>query len=155
VVPACGVLTAVVIAHADAPPGQYDNFDQADTVITDAKTGLHWQRQVTTSTDFNGAVAYCSAISVGTYTNGWRLPSYKELLTLVDESPHVEYTTGVATSIAIDGNAFPETPISLNGAYWSSSVTPLANVLGVQFTGGNGVQLSTVGQTAWVRCVHD
>lgn len=143
------------LARADAPPDQYDNFDRADAVITDAWTGLRWQRTVTTQTDFAGAVAYCNALSLGTFSTDWRLPSYKELLTLVDESPHYEYPAGTPVQIAIDGNAFPGTPVALDAAnYWSSSVSG-ASVFVVEFTQGNASTVPASGTSAYVRCVHD
>ena len=124
VVPAFTVITVGVLARADAPPDQYLNFDLADTVITDQFTNLSWQRTVTTQTDFPGAVAACNGLSLGTFPSGWRLPSYKELLTLVDESPHYEYENG-PMQVAIDGNAFPGTPVANNGGnYWTSSSVP-------------------------------
>jgi len=156
VAPAFAIVTLGALARADAPPGQYDNFDGADIVITDAKTGLIWQRTVTTTTGFAGALASCSGLSLGSYTSQWRLPSYKELLTLVDESPHVEYTTGTAVQIAIDGNAFPETPVASNPFYWSSSLAPGGDVFVVEFQQGRG-SLLPLGSapSANVRCVHD
>jgi hypothetical protein len=155
-VPILTVATVGVLARADAPPGQYAAFNQADTVITDNKTLLNWQRTVTTLSTFSGAVAACNGLSLGGFPSGWRLPSYKELLTLVDESPHMEYPTGAPVQIAIDGNAFPETPVTpFPGYYWTSSVDPnaAASLLVVQFADGQGVSLAG-NQTAWVRCVH-
>ena len=155
VVPAFTVITVGVLARADAPPDQYDNFDLADTVITDAHTMLSWQRTVTTQTDFPGAVAACNGLSLGTFPSGWRLPSYKELLTLVDESPHYEYENGLM-QVAIDGNAFPGTPVTNNGGnYWSSSVSFGGNVFVVEFGQGKAATLPTSGSSAYVRCVHD
>jgi hypothetical protein len=156
VVPVCTVATVAVLARADAPPDQYVNFDQADTVITDAQTGLHWQRTVTqTSASFALAVADCSGLSLGTFSSGWRLPSYKELLTLVDESPHDEYSNGLVI-VAIDGNAFPGTPVAPNPYYWTSSVSPSGNVFVVEFNHGTSA-LDVLAQSpqANVRCVHN
>lgn len=155
VVPAFSVITVGVLARADAPPDQYDNFDLADTVITDAHTYLRWQRTVTTQTDFPGAVAACNGLSLGTFPSGWRLPSYKELLTLVDESPHYEYENG-QMQVAIDGNAFPGTPVSNNGGYyWTSSASGTTNVFVVEFHQGNANTQISSGSSAYVRCVHD
>ncbi len=154
VVPAFTVITVGVFAHADAPPDQYVNFDLADTVIMDAYTKLSWQRTVTTQTDFPGAVAACNGLSLGTFPTQWRLPSYKELLTLVDESPHYEYENG-RMQVAIDGNAFPGTPVTNNsGDYWTSSASGASNVFVVEFQHGTANALPS-GSTAYVRCVHD
>jgi hypothetical protein len=156
VVPVCTVATVGVLARADAPPDQYLNFDQADTAITDAKTGLHWQRTVEiTNTSFANAVTYCSGLSLDTFASGWRLPSYKELLTLVDESPHDEYTDG-PQQIAIDGNAFPGTPVAHNPFYWTSSVSPSGSVFLVDFSKGTStLEALATSPQANVRCVHN
>jgi hypothetical protein len=151
--PALAVVTVAVLARAEAPPDQYAPFNRADTVITDAKTGLNWQRTVTTYTTFPDAVAACNGLSLGTFPSNWRLPSYKELLTLVDESPHLEYPTGGPQPIAIDGNAFPETPVLY--PYWTSSVLPAGgSAFTVEFVAGEGgtAQFSA---TLYVRCVND
>jgi hypothetical protein len=153
IAPGAAVITVGVIARADAPPGQYDPFNRADTVITDAKTGLNWQRTVMTSTNFVGAVIACSGLSLGNFPTNWRLPSYKELLTLVDESPHAEYPTGAPVWIAIDPYAFPETPV--DNPYWTSSVVPSGgSVFTVEFKAGNG-GTSPVSAMLYVRCVND
>lgn len=152
------VATVGALARADAPPGQYSPFDRADQVITDAKTKLIWQRNVALFTDFPGALAYCSALSLAAYTTGWRLPSYKELLTLVDESPHLEYPTGAPQLIAIDPSAFPGTPVSSAAPnYWSSSPDPNkanTNVFVVDFMDGTAAFSTQSGASAWVRCVR-
>jgi len=154
-VPILTVATVGVLARADSPPGQYAAFNQADVVITDNGTLLGWQRTVSTLSTFSGAVAACNGLSLGGFPSGWRLPSYKELLTLVDESPHLEYPTGAPVQIAIDGNAFPETPVIPFRNYWTSSADPNTpgNLLVVEFQSGTGVSLGGT-QTAWVRCVH-
>jgi hypothetical protein len=59
---------------------------------------------------WNSAGGYCQQLTLG--GNGWRLPSAKELLTLVDPSRY---------DPAIDLNAFPDTK---SVAYWSASIQP-------------------------------
>jgi Protein of unknown function (DUF1566)/EGF-like domain/Human growth factor-like EGF len=53
--------------------------NQASNTITDTRTGLEWQRDVGDFASWNAAKAYCAAKG-----NGFRLPTIKELLTLVD-----------------------------------------------------------------------
>ncbi|MFD7770422.1 DUF1566 domain-containing protein [Streptomyces sp. NPDC059787] len=78
--------------------------------VTDLATGLTWQRATAPGTmSATGADDYCSALSLGGRT--WRLPTSKELATLVDDG---------RVTPAIDLEAFPDTPRT--GAYWSSSV---------------------------------
>ena len=90
-------LVAVAVAlpvSADAPIGgsdqQYENFDSGNKVIIDRFTKLAWDRPsdpYPAPTSFDAAKAYCET------QRSMRLPSLKELLTLVDEEPHDEYDT--------------------------------------------------------------
>jgi len=92
-----------------------------DPVVSDAATDLMWQGCAAGQTgdhctgyfpfgfDRDGAAAYCEALAWGGETD-WRLPSIKELLSLLD--------TRVAGGALIDGAAFPASPAL---AYWSSS----------------------------------
>jgi len=104
----CVAITAVV--RADAPPGQYAPFDQNNSTIVDNFTGLTWQRAANASATWISAKSACSGM-------GMRLPTLKELLTLVDESPHVEYIGGVNVSKMIDRDAFPNTDVAV--PYWT------------------------------------
>jgi RNA polymerase sigma factor (sigma-70 family) len=82
----------------------------ADGQVTDPATGLTWQ-QASSSTTMTAseATAYCAGLNLGGYA--WRLPSVKELATLVDED---------RVSPAIDVSAFPDT--APDTWYWSSTV---------------------------------
>jgi hypothetical protein len=150
---AAGVVVMGSLALADAPPTQYAAFDLKDLTILDSQTQLRWQRHAGPQTSFAGAIAYCAGLSLAGYTSGWRVPSYKELLTLVDESPHTEYPTGAPQQIAIDGNAFPNTAV--DAPYWTSS--PYPSIAGdayvVEFVQGAG-QSQSMGTPAYVRCVQ-
>ncbi len=114
-----GTYAAPSAAHY--PSGQ-SYTDNHDGTITDASTGLVWQMcsQGQTWADGDphgtctGDVSYlsqsdgetsCEGITGG----GWRLPSLKELETIVDT------TTSIP---AIDSNFFPSTP---SDGFWSSS----------------------------------
>jgi hypothetical protein len=143
-------------ARAEAPAQQYGAFDQFVAVISDNKTGLYWQRGFGPQTDYWGALAYCQSLSLPSYPSGWRVPSYKELLTLVDEQPHTEYGTGVPTQVAIDPNAFgPGLWGGTPGApFWSSSVVILGGrAYDVDFSDGT-VNRDQLSQLNYVRCVQ-
>lgn len=101
----CTVLLLSHSAAGDAPPGRYSI---AGGIVTDTATGLEWQQTHAASTmTWSDAVAYCQNLNLG--GTGWRLPSMKELQTIVDETRY---------SPAIDTTAFPGTP---SFYFWSSS----------------------------------
>ncbi len=78
-------------------------------VVLDNNTGLMWQQTIPTSTyTWANAVSYCENLEYAGYTD-WRLPTPKELLTIVDNSRYKP---------VIDTTYFPNTPSSY---FWSSS----------------------------------
>jgi hypothetical protein len=101
-----------LLARADAPAGRYTI---ANGTVYDTKTKLTWQQAVPPTTYvWADAKTYCAGLSLA--GTGWRLPTAKELQTIVDES---------RTNPSIDPTAFPATP---SNGFWSSS--PLANSSG-------------------------
>lgn len=79
--------------------------------VTDNVTGLMWQRQDDgNARTWDNAIAYCDSLNFAGYT-GWRLPSKKELVSIVDYSKLYPGPT-------IDQAAFPGTKSS---NYWSST----------------------------------
>jgi hypothetical protein len=103
---------------------------------------------------FAGAAAYCSSLSLGGVS--WRVPSYKELLTLVDENPHFEYSNGDLVLHAIDANAFLGTAV--DQPYWTSSTFPdpqhpSASAYAVYFSDGRAEQWFFTQNNIHVRCV--
>lgn len=98
--------------HAVAPPNQYTLLSADEA--RDNYTGLIWQREGDASglIDWQQAVAYCDNLTLGT-SSDWRLPSVRELATLVDEAD-------VAPSI--DEATFPNTHYGArsNNWYWAS-----------------------------------
>lgn len=128
-------------------------IDNADGTIKDKQTGLTWQKcsvgQTNDATcsmlasfpDWATALTTCSGLPLAGKT--WRLPSLKELKTIID--------TNLATPPTIDTAIFPST--ELNG-YWSS--TTYAPVTGsawvVAFNGGNATDTAKIGAVR-VRCV--
>jgi hypothetical protein len=91
-----------------------------ETVI-DSMTGLEWQRSSLTDTPvtWKAALAYCEALTHASKTD-WRLPSVKELATIVDESD--------ATAPVINATNFGSSTATF---YWSS--TPVFINLNVMF----------------------
>jgi hypothetical protein len=161
-VAAGGALVLASVARADAPAGvsdaQYAPFDNSNVDILDQRTGLTWQRAVPPGVfTFPAAQSYCALLSLGNMT-GWRVPSYKELLTLVDESPHPEYdsVTGTLVYKAIDSFAFGLDYTPVTTSYWSSSVSSLDPGRAYLVDFRTGATLTFVMGTGFlVRCVHD
>ena len=97
---ALAVLTCtglwVVSARADAPPGRFT--DNGDGTVTDSQTTLVWQQTALPSAvNWSAAVQSCASNAAGLPGSGWRLPTVKELQSIVDRS---------RTSPAIDDTLF-------------------------------------------------
>jgi hypothetical protein len=126
-------------AHANAPPGRYSY--PLPGIVNDVKTNLTWQRAIDVGPyDLASATAYCAALTLGGF--GWRVPTVKELVTLVD----VSMTD--ASLPTIDPTAFPMTP---NTYFWSSTPLPDGSSnWSVSF--GSGIIVAQT--TTLVRCVE-
>ncbi len=138
-----GVASLTFFAYANAPAGRYTT---ANGTVYDTKTKLTWQQAVPSTTyTWANAKAYCSGLSLA--GTGWRLPTVKELHTIVDES-----RPNPMTNPWIDPNAFPSTP---SDYFWSSSPlagsSPYAWVIDFSCGDSNG---SGVTYTYNVRCVR-
>ena len=119
---------------ASAPEGHYTI---TSNTVLDTKTGLTWERVLSgTALTWANAGTYCSTLELD--GSGWRMPTLKELLTLVDFSVD-------APAVSIDSVAFPATPGEF---FWS---TPSGR--GVGFNGGFAAAVTIPG-TANVRCVR-
>ena len=132
---------------ADAPATQYEQFVSTTSTIRDRKTLLEWERFAPRSKE-----SFVTAN--GSCPSTFRLPTVKELLTLVDEAPHQEYDTALAKTVtkAIDQNAFGQYTAE-DAAYWSSTPTDQAGERwGVSFRDGTMVRLQESGQF-YSRCV--
>lgn len=143
------LFSALVLATgpvlAGAPIGQYKQFVKDDDTIEDNKTFLAWERFALRQTK------QFSAASVGCPSN-YRLPTVKELLTLVDETPHQEYEFGKTVTKMIDQDAFGSYT-GEDAPYWSSTPTGVANEFwGVSFKDGTMVRLKN-NDLGYARCV--
>jgi Protein of unknown function (DUF1566) len=83
--------------------------DNGDGTVTDTSSGLMWQQKAGSSTQtWEQALAYCEGLNLGGHTD-WRLPTIKELGSLVDYSRY---------NPAINTTYFPNEAASW---YWSST----------------------------------
>ncbi len=142
------VFAIAALSRADAPPDQYVEFNSANTLITDQQTELQWTRATSAQKgDQANALKICTA-------NFTRLPTYRELLSLVDESPHTDWDpeAGAATYRYIDPNAFPGTP---GDKFWTMSPNPLKNGFMYVDFGTGEAHPSQPGDMAYTRCVQD
>jgi hypothetical protein len=132
-----------LLAHADAPTGHYNN---ANGTVYDTKTKLTWQEPgPSTPYTWTEAKTYCAGLSLdGT---GWRLPTVKELLTIVDESRR---------NPAIDPTAFPGLLDLQSSEFWSSSLRAgdSSVVWSVSFRISGRTQYWPVSTRCNVRCVR-
>jgi hypothetical protein len=143
-------LTAALAAHANAPPDQYLTFPPNAPMIVDRQTGLTWQRTPTAAAvPPTMASAVCGSVPLG---GKWRLPTVKELLTIVDETPHKEHDDGGAElDRYIDPNAFFATP----AAKFIGASPDSAHVWFVDFASGQAGYDTPGTQTYYVRCVKE
>ncbi len=124
--------------------------------VTDTSTGLMWQQD--TARDGQGnyaemtweaALDYCESLNLGGFTD-WRLPSIKELASIVDLS---------RSSPAIDVFYFPNTALT-TGYYWSSTtiiggggLEDRAWLIDFGYTGRNIVWIDKL-STFYIRAVR-
>lgn len=126
-------------AFAGLPCYPSPRFTVSATEVVDGKTGLTWQRAVAPEAKtWANAKSYCPTVGAN-----FRLPSVKELLTIVDFTK---------SDPAIDTTVFPGTRAA---SFWTSSPVAggPASAWYVGFDSGATNGLS-VGETSQVRCVR-
>jgi len=97
-------------------PMSYDTSTAG--IVVDRVTCLIWERVFDNTTYTRPqAMLYCDGLTLGGYTD-WRIPTYIELLSLVD------FTRG---SPAIDPVAFPSTPAQ---TFWTTSANAVSFIRG-------------------------
>jgi hypothetical protein len=150
-----GVLAVIAVvlptsAGANAPAGQYvvTAGGTGNGTVYDTKSKLTWQQTVSSTTYYTWADAktYCAGVGASLGGTGWRLPTLKELQSLVDYSQ--------STAPMIDPNAFPSTPAT---SFWSASrlAGSPSNAWSVNFSGGgSGYGDVGCGYCDRVRCVR-
>jgi Protein of unknown function (DUF1566) len=116
--------------------------DNSNGTVTDASTGLMWQ-QVGSSGTWEQSLAYCEGLNLGGYTD-WRLPTIKELESLVDYSRYGDP--------AINTTYFPGAGSS---GYWSSTTSANYTYFawGVGFYYGSDA-IYNKGRSLYVRAVR-
>ncbi len=124
-------------------------IDNGDGTVTDLNTGLMWQQtpNLDLKSTYNEAVAGASTLNLAAY-NDWRLPTIKELYSLIDFNGHALGSAAQSTPF-IDPNYFDfeygDTNAGerlIDAQYWSSTeyvgttMNGDATVFGVNFADG-------------------
>ena len=121
-------------------PGVLPRYEQPNDSVFDRNTLLTWQRTLLDQElVWESAKEYCESLK-----NGWRLPSTKELQTIVDETQRQP---------ALDTALFPNTP---TGLFWTSTPvnkSGLTNYIFVDVRDGTTEEASK-DDAHWVRCVR-
>lgn len=113
--------------------------DNGDQTIFDNNTKLMWQADDNgTKTYSSIAVTYCTGLSVGGHSD-WRVPTAKELLTLVDHSK---------SRPAISTTYFPDA----SADYYLTSTTGYSYKMAVNFT--QGITYENQSTQGYTRCVR-
>jgi hypothetical protein len=137
---AASCLVGVWVARADAPADRY-LINSSQGLVTDLRTGLIWQQPPNAMQyTWDAANTYCRGLTVAAMT-GFRVPTLKELMTLVDPT---------RVRPAIDLKVFPNTPLEW---FWTASNRYSVGTASVSFeTGGTGYFVGT--NRLRVRCVR-
>ena len=116
--------------------------------VTDDFTGLMWEQQVSASTYFwnasapvGSAQAYCASLTKGGY-NDWRLPTAKELVSIVD------YTLNAP---ALNTSIFSG---SLSNIFWTSTLTVNGGAEILDFSNLGCSSNRTVNSHEMIHCVR-
>ena len=103
------VVLSMVMIGVWPVPSRAEFVDNGNGTVTDTATGLIWQQDglrdlhgIYVKMTWKEALAYCEALGLGNKTD-WRLPTIKELVSLVDTSRY---------NPAIDTTCFPNAALS-------------------------------------------
>lgn len=137
--------TGQTTSYVDYDDGYYQkgasrSYTRGNDIVIDHTTGLQWQDDIDAGTitkDWEEAKSYCEAKTLGGYSD-WRLPSIKELQTIIDY--------GKEPSIGV----FFEN-VGLNSGYYSFNKFSNLGVYSVFFRSG---ATSYSNNNSYTRCVR-
>ncbi len=142
----CPARGAPYAGQDGSAPGPLPAFrDNGDGSVTDLNTGLTWTRALSSPASWSDATAAAASLRTGGHTD-WRLPTIKELYTLMDFGRGY-FSTNVGTSVPFLDTAVFDFAYSAGARYfdvqqWSATAyvaTTMNNdatVFGVNFADG-------------------
>jgi len=133
---------APILRELDTP--KLARWQRSNEIVTDTQLGLMWQddsEAKSTKKSWKNAKSYCKNLSLGGYSD-WRLPSYEELLTIVDYDRY-------------DPVIMPSFQNVTSSNYWSSSEDVSdAKYAWVVYFGYGDTYYGTKSNEYSVRCVR-
>lgn len=95
--------------------------DNGNQTITDAATGLMWQKNDSISTDWDDAVSTCENATTGDQSI-WRLPNAKELQSIVDYTRSPDTDSSAAIDPIFTSTSFNNEEDAIDwGYYWAAT----------------------------------
>jgi hypothetical protein len=135
------IAVRIKAVSGSEPPGRL--VVNGDGSVTDTVTTLIWQQATGPVQAEANAGPACTSLSIGSHTSGWRLPTVKELLSIVDlESP---------TSPTIDTVAFPGSQAAY---YWTGTASPTGGSLVLIYFDTGQIYTGSSAGAYYTRCVH-
>ncbi|MFT4195178.1 DUF1566 domain-containing protein [Ottowia sp.] len=99
-------FTALDVSGTATAPGTHE-------CVKDNVTGLIWSTETLGAMTWDAANTAAISYHRCGYTSGWRLPTVRELLSIVHR--------GIASGAAIDGTYFPDTQAGYADMYWTAN----------------------------------
>lgn len=118
-------------------------IDNGDGTVSDARTGLAWEKEQQNSTNWSDALSICNNLNLAGHSD-WRLPNVKELDSLTDESQ---------SSPSINTDFFPN---AFPAIYWSSTTLIVypSRAWYVSFAGTGITAIEKDTDFGYVRCAR-
>ena len=107
--------------------GFQENYsNNKDGTISDNVTGLMWQKSISSKLSWNEAVSYANSSKLAGYSD-WRIPTIKELYSLINFSGVTG--TGSSKSTSVPSNAKPY----INTSYFDFEYSPTNRYIDAQY----------------------
>jgi len=121
------------------------SYSRSGDIVTDNVTKLQWQDNEEVKTvkkSWEDAKSYCSSLSLGGYNN-WRLPTRKELRSIVDYGKHDPTIDSTFVNVTSNSYWSATTGVSISSSAWV-----------VRFDYGNDYWSTKTADVYYIRCVR-